>query len=224
MYERYYEEFSNEVHKALSCYLYWRMLNQKIAGDEQLLSALNRTPLSWLITRHSLQVTFFIILGRIFDIDDEAFSVDDLLKCCIEEIDTFSLSNLRDRKMNGCNGEEPEWLGGYLAKSHESTEEDFQRLRSEVAKRRKVFEATYKPIRHKLIAHKEKALFDKEDNLWKETNTEEIEEILWFLHDLKETLFGTYADGRRPILEGRKPDLAYYEKDYECLLNSLKKA
>lgn len=48
MYDRYYQEFCNEVHKIFSCYLFWRMLNNRIAEDKKLLSALNRTPLSWM--------------------------------------------------------------------------------------------------------------------------------------------------------------------------------
>jgi len=99
MYDRYYQEFSNEVHKVFSCYLFWKMLNNRIVEDKKLLSALNRTPLSWIVTRYSLNVSLFITLGRIFDIDNDAFSVDDLLKCCIAEIGSFSLASLWERKM-----------------------------------------------------------------------------------------------------------------------------
>ena len=222
MYDRYYQEFCNEVHIVFSCYLYWRMLNNRIAEDKTLLSALNRSPLSWIVTRHSLNVTLFITLGRIFDVNHDSFSVDDLLKCCIEEIESFSKESLQDRKMEGRNGVEPEWLADYINKSYEPNAEDFQRLRSEVAKRRKLFEAVYRPIRHKLIAHNDKEYMDKADELWAETNIDELEGIIWFLNDLKETLFDSYQNGRKPVLTNREPSLDFYEKDFGRLLDSIK--
>lgn len=222
MYDRYYKEFCDEVHRILSCYLFWRMLNNQVATDKILLSALNRTPLSWIVTRHSLNVTLFITLGRVFDVDKDAFSVDDLLKCCIDEIASFSLESLWGRKMEGQNGVEPEWLPNCIENAYEPTAKDFQRLRSEVTKRRRIFESVYRPIRHKLIAHNDKKYMDRADELWAETNIGELEDIIWFLNDLKETLFATYQNGRQPVLIGREPDLRFYESDFGRLLDNIK--
>lgn len=222
MYKKYYQEYCNEVHKILASFLFWRMLRNRTASEDELLNALNKTPTSWIFIQHSLQVTFFITLGRVFDIDNDAFSIDDLLKCCIEEIDIFKADNLRSRKLVGNNGKEPEWLSEYIAKAYIPTLEDFQRLRSEVAKHRKVFEAVYLPIRHKLIAHKDKEYMGKADELWAETNIQQLEEIIWFLNDLKETLFETYNNGLKPELIGRKPDINFYEEDFGELLDMVK--
>ena len=76
MYKRYYKEYGDEVHRVLSCFIFWRMLNHRVADDQKLLMALNRTALSWIVIRHSLFVSLFITLGRIFDIDDKSFSVE----------------------------------------------------------------------------------------------------------------------------------------------------
>lgn len=222
MYERYYQEYCNEVHKILSSYLFWRMIQNRTASEDELLAALNKTPLSWIFTRHSLQVTLFITLGRVFDVDDDAFSVDDLLKCCIKEVDIFSLENLRTRKMAGQNGNVPEWLPEYIEKAYESTEEDFNRLRGEVAKHRRVFETVYRPIRHKLIAHNDKEYMDKADELWADTNIQELEVIIWFLCDLKETLFDAFYNGEKPVLKGREPNTDFYERDFGELLDNVK--
>jgi hypothetical protein len=224
MFEKYYQEYCNEVHMILASYLFWRMIQNRAASEEDLLYALNRTPLSWIFTRHSLQVTLFITLGRVFDIDNDAFSVDDLLKCCIEEIDIFSLENLRSRKIADQKGKEPDWLDEYINKSYQPVEDDFQRLRGEVTKRRKLFESAYRPIRHKLIAHKDKDYLDNKDELWAKTNIKELEEIIWFLYDLQETLFDTYHNGRKPELKDREPNLKSYESDFSSLLDSVKKA
>ncbi|MFA6190782.1 MAG: hypothetical protein WC665_00385 [Sulfurimonas sp.] len=222
MYNRYYQEFCNEVHKILSCYLFWKILNNRTAKDEKLLSALNETPLSWIVMKHSINVTLFITLGRVFDKDNDSFSVDDLLKCCIKEIDSFSKESLRNRKMEGENGVEPEWLIDYIEKSYTPSVEDFQKLKSEVAKYRKIFEKVYLPIRHKLIAHNDKKYMDKADELWAETNIDELEKIIWFLNDLKETLFDSYHNGKKPLLIKRDPSLDFYERDFGKLLDSIK--
>jgi hypothetical protein len=224
MYERYYQEYCDEVHKILATYLFWRIIQNKTTSENELLSALNRTPLSWILIRHSLQITLFITLGRIFDDNNNAFRVDDLLKCCIEEISAFSRENLRLRKIADQNGNEPEWLTDYIKNSYEPVEEDFNRLRSEVAKRRNRFKDVYRPIRHKLIAHNDKAYLDKADELWAETNIGELEEIIWFLNDLKGALFDAFQNGRKPELTGRKPDAQFYEKDFGELLDIIKKS
>ena len=140
----------------------------------------------------------------------------------IDEINSFSLQSLRERKMEGQHGTDPEWLPGYIEKAYEPNANDFQRLRGEVAKRRKVFEAVYRPIRHKLIAHNDKEYMDKADELWAETNTDELEEIIWFLNDLKETLFDAYQNGRQPVLAGREPNLNFYESDFSRLFENVK--
>lgn len=222
MYDRYYQEFCDEVHKILSCYLFWKTLNKQTAKDEKLLSALNKTPLSWLVIRDSLNVALFMTLGRVFDPNNDSFSVDELLKCCIEEVDSFSKNSLRNRKMEGQNGVEPEWLIDYIEKSYEPNAEDFEKLRIEVEKHRKIFVKVYRPIRHKLIAHNDKKYMDKADELWTETDIDELEEIIWFLNDLKETLFDSYHNGRKPLLTGRDPSLDFYERDFRKLLERIK--
>jgi len=221
MYEKYYQEFCDEVHKALGSYLFWRMIQKRTAAEADLLKGLNRTPLSWIMTRHALQVTMFMTLGRIFDIDGEAFSVDDLLKCCITEIDIFKKENLRARKIKAQDGKEPDGLDKYIDNAYEPTEQDFRVLRGGLSKYRKAFEKTYRPIRHKLFAHTDKEFMGRHDELWKDTNIKELENILWYLHDLKETLFNTYQNGRKPILQGGEPNVAFYERDYSNLLDKM---
>lgn len=168
-------------------------------------------------------MTLFITLGRIFDVDTKAFSVDDLLKCCIKEINIFSSENLRIRKMVDQNGNEPAWLSKYIEDAYEPIENDFSKLRGEVSKRRNIFENVYRPIRHKIIAHKDKNFLDNANDLWVETNIVELEEIIWFLNDLKVTLSETFLNGKKPELRNRKPDIAFYERDFGRLLDNVKK-
>lgn len=223
-YERYYQEYSDEVHKVLGSYFLWRMIHNRSFEEPDLLDAMNDTPLSWILIRHSLQVTLFMTLGRIFDIDGDAFSIDDLLKCCIEEKEVFSKDNLRARKMEECNGKEPDWLEEYIEDSDEITELSFRMLRGEVSKFRRIFEHTYQPIRHKLFAHADKLQMGKRDELWQKTNIGELESILWFLNDVKDALFNAYFNGVEPSLKGVEPDIGFYERDFSLLLDNVREA
>ena len=222
MYELHYQEFCNELHTCLGNYTFWRMINDRIAAEPELLAALNTTPTSWIMARHALLGMLFITLGRIFDANTRAFSADVLLKTCISEIEVFNRDNLRRRKLNALNNNEPDWLDGYIQDSYEPTEKDFQCLRRELTKQRKVFERVYRPIRHKLIAHKDKKYLGKSDELWKETSIDELEGILWFLHNLKKTLSDVYLNGQRPILQRKKPDLGFYNRSHMRLLDNIK--
>lgn len=220
----YYQEFSNEVHKALGCYLMWETFRRRLSEDNELLIALNRTPLSWILTRHALQVTLFMTLGRIFDINSDALSVDDLLKACIDEVAIFSKDSLRERRIRESGGKIPEYLDKYIQESDVIEAKHFHALRAQVKARRRIFEKNYRPIRHKLFAHSDKSVLGNADELWKNTSVKEIEGLIWFLNDMKEAIFNAYNNGRTPILTGRQPDCAFYERDFNGLLDRVKGA
>jgi hypothetical protein len=221
MYKDYYDEYCNEVHGAISCYLLWRYVHNRAYNDKAIEKALNKSPLSWNTILHSLQVTLFITLGRIFDIDKDAFSADVLLRTCMEEIELFSDANLRLRKIQRNGNVPPSWLDDYMKGTVVPSRQDFGRIRGELSKKKKIFEANYKPIRHKLIAHMDKSYIGKEDALWAATNIKELEDLLWFLNDIKEILFDVYENGRPVELRRRDPDVKFFEKDFMKLIEAV---
>jgi hypothetical protein len=222
MFEEYFEEFRNEVHRILGAYFFWRMIHNRIEGEPDFLRAVNEAPLSWMVIRHSLQVTLFITLGRVFDLDVRSFSADDLLRSCITDLALFDKDHLRGRKICQNGGGEPEWLDEYIKKAHQPTEREFKRLRGALTLRRKVFDRMYRPIRHQLIAHADKEMIGRGDELWKNTNIEALENIIWFLHDLKETLQDVYDNGKPPNLRNLTPNVAFYEDDCTRLLDMVR--
>lgn len=216
MFNQYFQEFKNEVHAVITSYLFWKTIQNRASNEEEVLGGLNKSPLSWNIITHSLQVTIFITLGRIFDIDSKAFSADVLLKTCIAEIDIFSLENLHERKSKSISGED---LENYMAGASEASKKDFERLRGELSKQRKIFQEVYRPIRHLVIAHKDKEHLDNNEELWKATNIGELESILWFLDCLKDVIFNIYHNGRIEQTNTEKPNTEFYEKDFNKLLD-----
>ncbi|MHC4873905.1 MAG: AbiU2 domain-containing protein [Planctomycetota bacterium] len=222
MFEKYSQEFYNEVNWAVASFLFYERLQNEKAKDEVLLRKLNFTPISWSLILHSVQVNLFIVLGRLFDTDGDAFSVDNLLRLCISDIDIFSSKELRKRidlrDEGNIYGDE------YMGNVFEPTEEDFQRLRSQVAIKRKIYEGNYRPIRNKLIAHKQVDQLDKHSEFWEKTNKEELRGILLFLYSLSEALQDTYLRGAKLVLDGRDMNEHFFEKDFLKLLEIIRKA
>ena len=54
------DEYRNEFDRAASSYFAWKVLAQLPTNDDQILTALNHNAGSWILIRHSLQMTFII--------------------------------------------------------------------------------------------------------------------------------------------------------------------
>jgi len=222
MYVEYHDHFSNDVYQATACYVIWKNLQNEPAQDEQLLKALNDTPLSWIMIRHSMMLSLIMALGRIFDTDGDSVSIDDLIKSCISEINLFSKQSLRQRKLQSHNANE--WIDSYMENVYEPTEQDFQMLKPQIKKFRDLYTDYYKPIRHKLFAHRDKEFHAKSDELWSATKNANMEDILNFLEDLNLTIREAYLHGQKPELKGRTIDEEWFAKDIHSLLNRVKNA
>ncbi|MDO8908423.1 MAG: hypothetical protein Q7W55_07980 [Pseudohongiella sp.] len=217
-----YDNFSNEVYQATACYVIWKYLQNEPAADDQLLKALNRTPLSWIVFRHTSMLGLIMALGRIFDTDGEAASVFALINSCTDDIGQFSRESLRARKLRqpGAN----EWIDQYMANVYEPAAADFHKLKPGIRKNREIYDQFYKPLRHNLFAHRSQSHLNKENDLWKATSGANIEEVLDFLNDFDATLRETYNNGRAPVLQGRKINEEWFAKDIQALLQSVKNA
>lgn len=220
--EEYFKQFSKETSVPRSTFYIWKLINNLAAEDNEILRALNQNALFWNIAMHSLQCTFFISLGRIFDTDSKAFSVHKLLKKCIEDIRAFSKDSLRKRKIGA--GPEPDWISEYMKNAYEPSKKDFQYLRGEVSKKHKEYEQIYKPIRHKVFAHADlKAITDKQ-YFFAQTSIDGTEEILAFLYQIEMIIFQLLYNGRLcKIGDFNYDEEQYHLRDINSLLSSLKK-
>ena len=192
------------------------------ASNKEIYNAINKNALSWNIIAHSLQCTFFITLGRLFDLDGEAFSIHAFLRACIDNIDQFSKEALRIRKIKDLNGKEPYWLNKYIEDAYAPAEKDLQILRGETSKKQKEYEDVYKPIRNQIIAHKDKQAIESVDELFGKTRIGQVEEILQFLHQIEMIVFELLANGHLSrIGDFSSNEEAYVQKDVASLLKSL---
>ena len=221
--ERLLKLFRDEITTACWAFFVWKTINNTAFGDDRVHKALNENALSWNIITHSLQNTFFVTLGRIFDVDGNAFSIHAFLRACIENIDQFSVEALRERKIREANGKTTGWLEDYLSDAYVPCESDFQRLRGETSKRHKQYEEIYRPIRNKVIAHKEQQTIENVDELFGKTSIDQIEEILNFLFQVQSIVFELLFNGRLcAIGEFTFDEDKYVQNDVKDMLRKLK--
>ena len=221
--EELYEEFQSEVNAACWSFYTWKNIKDITVDEKKVRRALNRNPLSWTIILYSLQSTFFITIGRLFDTDGRSFSVHTFLRQCIENVDQFSKDALRKRRTKGSEADKPSWLDEFIEKSYQPNKEDFLKLKGEASKRQKRYESIYKPIRHKIFAHKDLKNIKRVDILFRKTKIGEIQDILYFLYQIKMII--------RELLEnGTWKKIGYYSfneeefvmKDIAGLLDKIK--
>jgi len=218
----YYKEVFDEVQLASSSYLSWRTIQNLPADDSELLNALNRNPSSWILIRQSLMLSLIMSLGRIFDSEPDALSVDKLLRYSIDNINLFSRDSLLERKRVGWSDFEELTLDVYMDNTVVPVEADFQRLRGEVRQHKNRFDAYYRPLRNKIFAHKDIESLGRTDDLWTATASNNIEETLHFLNDLMYTLHGSHVNGKELELGNYDWNTALGEVDFISLLESLK--
>jgi len=216
-------KFRSEVMTAAWSFYSWKSINNVAFCDSAVYAALNRNAPTWNIITHSLQTTFFIVLGRIFDVDAGALSVHTFLRKCQDNISQFSLVALRQRKFQGVSGTEPSWLSDYIANAYEPRVADFRKLKKLVGPYQTRYENIYRPVRNQVMAHAQMdsqfAGADKFTNV----TIADIQETLSFLYRLACVVEQYFFNGRNTELS----DYSLHEeevvsKDVSRLLGQLR--
>src|SRR3989338_4947410 len=196
-FEAQLELFRTEAESAIQFFYAWQAVHAVAVKDKSVVRLLNQAPLFWNTSLAALQASSLVALGRIFDPDQKNHSVTRLLAHAMANLPIFSRESLAERKrMSSPNADE--WLPDFLADTHEPTIEDFRRLKRLLASRRKIYEEKYRPLRHKIFAHR--GVLDRAEmkSLFAKTNTRELQQLLVFLSRLHEVLWQLYFNGRRP--------------------------
>jgi hypothetical protein len=195
--ERAFKEYRREVTAAYWSFFTWKGINNIASDNEQIYKAIHCNHLTWNAILWSLQTTFHIALGRLFDSDGDAFSADRFLRFCIDNIDEFDATSLQKRKIAESGGTvSADELNDLMGGAYAPTIEDFQRLRGELTKRRRLYEKTYRPIRHKVYAHKQIDTLDNIGELFSKTNIDHIEDFLWIMYQIETVVYNLFHFGK----------------------------
>jgi HEPN superfamily AbiU2-like protein len=198
-FERELDIFRAESESAIQFFYSWQAVNAVASTDKSVRRALNRTPLFWNTSLGALQAATLVALGRVFDPEQKNHNVSRLLALAHANLDIFSKVALAGRKKKlGSNADE--WLSEYLRTVYVPTSEDIRRLKRYVSARRRIYEASYRDLRHKLFAHR--AVSDRAaiGALFAKTNIRELQQLLVFLVRLHEALWQLFFNGIKPTL------------------------
>jgi hypothetical protein len=203
-YWRDYQLTRNEVSTAINSFYTYVEIHNFAGENETVYRTLIDAPAFWNIQLYSLQTTFFIVLGRIFDNGSDVHSIHKLIAATVAHPEYFSKQALAIRKTAG--KDKPAWLDSFLVDVYEPDRSDLRTLKKALTPHRKNFDSVYGDIRNHVFAHrilKEEKLISE---LFSKTLIEDIDDMLYFLYDLLEALQQLFDNGRRPELGTRTYD------------------
>ena len=194
-------------------YIYCEMAVQHAASQsEKLLYRLNLTPLFWNTHLAATQTAAYIALGRVFDTKSD-YNVDALLNSFEKNLDLFSRTALEKRKL-GDQTERPDWLDKYLDAAHYPTVKDMIRLRKLVSRHKDFYARAVKPVRHKVLAHREKLDHEEVQSLYRQGKVREMWKTSTFLLSLHQALWEQLENGRKPVIKPVRHSVrSIYSKD-----------
>ncbi len=94
-----------------------------------------------------------------------------------------------------------------MAGWHEPTAADWTKLTRYLAKWSDVFVTKYRPLRHKVYAHRDRLEQAELESLFSATSYRELEKLIASMCALYEALWGLYHNGRKPVLRPRRHSL-----------------
>jgi AbiU2 len=197
-FERELEIFRKESEEAAQ-YFYAHIAIHAIAAERaEVLEFLNRNALFWITCTASLQAASIIALGRIFE-TSSPHNLAVLIRMARNNLGCFSKEALAKRKLRATRLP-IERVAEFVKAAYEPTPKDFRRLRTLVARHRKIYEHNYEQIRHQWFAHKVAADPQEVALLFAKTNTGELQRVFAFLASLHHALWELFFNGRRPVL------------------------
>ncbi|MCD6026126.1 MAG: hypothetical protein K0R08_645 [Solimicrobium sp.] len=220
-FEELIKEYQNETYIVTASFYAWRQINDLALSDTKIYHALQCNSLSWKVIAHSLQVTFFIALGRLFDKDHRSLTVQSFITRCRSEIKQFSKAELEVRKIKGAGETRPNWMDDFLHDVCEPAAVDFDMLIGAADRYRELYHKTFEPIRHKVFAHKDFNAMSFKDTLFAEASIAQAEEILQFIRGVVSVVNELFSNGRMTELASRDSDLTKLKNEIHADVNAL---
>jgi len=191
------DEYYHEVDAAMRSFYFFKSFHNIISDDKTLLPIVNQSALLWNTILYSMLVTFFTALGRLFDSNKRSLSVYKFIDQCKKSASEFSKDALEKRCMDRARGIRPDYPDDFLSDVYEGdAAEYFHNIADEkISKWEEIYKKRYKPIRDKVIAHKDLDTIEKQRALFEETNIEEVENILEFLYQIHSVVERLFLNG-----------------------------
>ena len=146
-------------------------------------------------------VAAFVALGRIFDQDPKSdHNIDKLMGMTGNSLHLFTKAALLNRMIAG--GVSLNDAKKNVSDAYELTAEGVRVMRRLVAHWRKIYDESYRDVRHMVFAHKRRN--ETVQTVLAKTNIDELKNLFGFLAGLYEALDGLHLNGRKPIVKERQ--------------------
>lgn len=211
--------YGKDVTNAVWSFYVWKHIHSIASDKTEVLHALNKNPISWRVITHSLQTTFLITFGRLFDNDKRSITAEKLLSMCAENLEQFGGEALKDRKLKTIGGDKPDWLDDFVSNAYQPTKSDLESLLTKVLAKKEIYQKGYAPIRNKIMAHRDFDTIAKVDKLFEKTEIGQIQEMLDFLFQIEKVIFDLLYNGKlNPIGNYTFDEEERVQADVESLL------
>lgn len=196
-FKRELEVFGNEVEEAIKCFYAEQTIRNVAREDQNVRRALNRNASFWNLACHALQANAIIVLGRIFDRDKRAHTLNRLLQLATANPGIFSKTALEKRKLPHAG----EHIAEFMRTAYIPKKSDFQRLQRYAEKQRAIYNGQYKDLRNKFVAHRERVDLTA---AFANANIRRLGRLLVFLDQLQSALWQLFVNGHKPVLRPRR--------------------
>lgn len=195
-FEQQFEERLSALDKdsaSTATFLYTMLsLDYFFSGDFDVRDRINPHAGFWNGILASLQSSTFIGLGRLYDKDGRAHTIDSLLDFASGNSGIFCPSALEKRKAALGSTQAREFAAGTVTLAH---------LWREFETFRALYVAKVQPVRHNVFAHRRKIDQEQVERLFAGIFLRELEQLVVFPIRLYRALAGLYHGGKEPILE-----------------------
>ncbi len=146
-------DVERDVTIATRSFYTWSELNNIAFADPAILNKLNLDADFWNLTFNSLQTSFFVALGRIFDSrNPNAISIHKLVGGASRSPDIFSQAAHYSRKVVSGH-DDADWLGDWLHGVHAPNIDELRAFRKYVQPAQTTYDRDYRAIRDSIYAH-----------------------------------------------------------------------
>ncbi len=185
--------FGNEVEEAIQSFYAEQTIHNVAREDQNVHRALNRNAPFWNLACRALQANAIIVLGRIFDRDSRAHTLNRLLQLATQNHGIFSKAVLEKRKLRHASEHTAEFMRtAYIPKKR-----DFQRLQKHADRQRAIYNRHYLDLRNKFFAHRERVDLTV---AFANANVRRLGRLLVFLDQVQDALWQLFMNGRQPVL------------------------
>lgn len=204
-FEKNCSDLLKDIEQAIAVFYTSEEINDLALKDKAILDAIQANALFWKVQVYSLQTTLFIVLGRIFDISSDAYSIHKLLRDTGQHFDSlFSHRALRVRKEK--LKLDPEDLENYFVGLWQPDRKIVGILNKALAPHKDRFTTDYLPLRSRYFAHNLLNDATTVQNLFAKTNRKELQETLLFAREVVGLIQEMYNNGSEPKLGEIKPN------------------